>query len=346
MRLVIEEDTLTSERWYPIFDILLLHLEDKRHAFAANDVGQLLGSAWMRRKDKKDRDLITLMATARSHDRLADRNVVKIDATAPAGGRVEDDYTTSLHPQDCLTFLAQPFAVIVENEWFDGAFLLWMAKVLGRDVLIKAYRANRFVFRHAGGKGSMQRSASVLSRGVWPAPNDRHSRAMRLWSCAVLDNDAKHPGHAPNADLVTELVPWVAFAHELARRSIESYLPYTALVRYGRSAAFKERVDALFRLSADQRRHYHMKSGFHVEDDDNPSKPAYLADSKITALEKTLFGSIPDPDWGRLASGFGKKLSLIYTEDQHRPLPADTGAIEAADKAEIDRLLDAIYERI
>lgn len=176
MRLVIEANTLTSERWFPIFDILLLHLEERRHVFAAEDVDQLLGSVWMQGKGRKDRELITYAATARSHDRLVDRNVVRIDLSTPLGGRVDDDFTTSLHPQDCLTFLAQPFSVIVENEWFDGAFLLWMAKALGREALISAYRANRFVFRHAGGKGSLGRSASVLSRGVWPAPNDRHSR--------------------------------------------------------------------------------------------------------------------------------------------------------------------------
>jgi len=346
MRLVIEANTLATERWFPIFDILLLHLEDKRHAFAAEDVEQLRGSAWMRGKGRKDRDLITHAVTARSHDRLADKNVVMIDSSAPRGGRVDDDYTTALHPQDCLIFLAQPFSVIVENEWFDGAFLLWMAKALGRETLISAYRANRFVFRHAGGKGSLQRSASVLSRGVWPSPKGRHIRAMRLWACAVLDNDSKFPGNRPNANLVTELTPWVAFVHELVRRSIESYIPYTALTRYDLSAEFKDRIDALFRLSPDQRRHYNMKIGLRLKDDSNPTKAAYLAAPEISDQEQALFGTIPDADWERLASGFGKKLSVIYAEDQHRPTEADKTAIEASDKAEFERLLDAIYERL
>lgn len=267
MRIAIEANTLADERWFPIFDLLLLHLEDRRHAFAAADIEHLFGSEWLKRKGRQDRELITLIATARSHDRLADKNVVRIDASAPRGGRVDDDFTTTLHPQDCLTFLAQPFSVIVENEWFDGAFILWMARALKRDALISAYRANRFVFRHAGGKGSLERSASVLSRGVWPAPNGRHSRAMRLWACAVLDNDAKYPGHVPNADLISGLAPWVAFVHELARRSIESYIPHTALSRYDRSGFFKDRVDALFRLTPDQRRHYHMKNGLRLKED-------------------------------------------------------------------------------
>jgi len=346
MRLAIDADTLGDERWFPIFDVLLLHLEGKRHAFAVDDLDQLLGSAWVQRKGRQDRDLITRAATARSHDRLADKNVVRIDSSAPAGGRVDDDFTTSLHPEDCLTFLAQPFSVIVENEWFDGAFLLWMARALKRDNLVNAYRANRFVFRHAGGKNSLERSASVLTQGVWPAPNGRHSRAMRLWACAVLDNDAKYPGNAPNAGLIAGLSPWVSFVHELARRSIESYIPHTALIRYDRSNAFKDRVDALFRLTPDQRRHYHMKSGLRLKEDANPTAVAYMAALEITPQEKALFGPIPAADWARLASGFGKKLSLIYTDDRHRPVAADASAIDAGDKAELGRLLDAIYERI
>jgi hypothetical protein len=346
MRLVIEANTLATERWFPIFDLLLLHLEDRRHAFAADDVNQLLRSSWLVGKARKDRELITHAAIARSHDRLSDKNVVRIDASAPAGGRVEDDFTTSLHPQDCLTFLAQPFSVIVENEWFDGAFLLWMARALKRDNFIDAYRSNRFVFRHAGGKGSLERSASVLSRGVWPTPNGRHSRAMRLWACAVLDNDAKYPGHAPNAALIVGLEPWVAFVHELERRSIESYLPHTALKRYDRSHQFKDKVDALFRLTNDQRRHYNMKNGLRLKEDANPTSATYLSALEIEPQEKTLFGSIQAADWPRLASGFGKKLSAIYTDDQHRPIAADTNAIEDNDKTEFSRLLDAIYERI
>ena len=346
MRLLIESNTLATERWFPVFDILLLHLEERRHTFAVEDVKSLLHSSWMQKKSRNDRDLITRSITARSHDRLADKNVVRIDSAVTSGGRVDDEYTTSLHPQDCLTFLAQPFSVIVENEWFDGSFLLWMAKALGREGLITAYRANRLVFRHAGGKGSLERSASVLSTGVWPAPKGRHTRAMKLWSCAVLDNDAKFPGDGPNTEIVRDLAPWVAFVHEFARRSIESYLPYTVLTRYDRSAPFKERVDAIFRLSDEQRRHYPMKVGFRLRDENNPTKATYLASAEVSFREQACFESVADADWVKLASGFGKKMSTIYVEDQFRPTPIDSAAIGELDRAELGRLLDAIYERI
>jgi hypothetical protein len=146
--------------------------------------------------------------------------------------------------------------------------------------------------------------------------------------------------------LISGLTPWVAFVHELARRSIESYIPHTALSRYDRSSSFKYRVDALFRLSLEQRRHYHMKNGFRLKEDANPTSAGYMAAPEISQQEKALFGPIPASDWSRLASGFGKKLSMIYTDIQHRPVAADTSAIENDDKAEFGCLLDAIYERI
>lgn len=346
MRLVIEPNTLANERWFPIFDLLLLYLEDGRHAFAPEDIEGLCASAWLMGRAKKDQELLRQVATARSHDRLADKNIVRIDESAPPGGRVDDNFTTSLHPKDCLTFLAQPFSVILENEWFDGAFILWMASALGREKLIRAYRNNRLVFRHAGGKNWLRRSALVMSDGVWPAPNGRRSKAMRLWACSILDNDAKFPGHAPNAPLVADLTPLVAFVHELKRRSIESYIPHTALKRYDRSPAFKDRVDALFRLTPDQRRHYHMKNGLRLKEDPNPTMAAYMGAPEISAEEKILFSAINAEDWIKLAPGLGKHLSTIYTDNEHRPSRADANAIHNEDRTELENLLDSIYERI
>ena len=59
----------------------------------------------------------------------------------------------------------------------------------------------------------------------------------------MLNNDSRFPGHNPNERIIAELRPLVAFVHQLGRRSIESYLPRTALTRYDRTPAFKEKVD-------------------------------------------------------------------------------------------------------
>lgn len=346
MRLYIEARTLADQRWFPIFDVLLLHIEEGRHSFSLDGLQALLACEWFRPKAINERDLIKKSATVRSQIRLADRSLVVIDSRTPRGGRIDDDYTTSLHPLDCITFLSQPFSVIVENEWFDGAYLLWMAKVVDREKFISSYRANHFVFRHAGGKGSLARSAVVLSKGVWPTPNDRSVRAMKLWACVVLDNDAKFPRHNPNAIIKEELTPLVSFIHELARRSIESYLPYTALTRYDNTSGFKEKIDALSRLTKDQRKHYHMKNGFRYDRQQSPSKVDYAAAAEVHANEKNLFCSVPDSDWPRLASGFGKKLSSIFVENHFRPDSNDKTAIDNDDILELRILIDAIYERI
>ena len=65
-----------------------------------------------------------------------------------------------------------------------------------------------------------------------------------------------------------------------------------------------------------------------------------------TRRKITLFGTVSDADWSRLASGFGRRLSSIFVEDEFRPLRADKSAMNSADIEEIRDLIDAIYERI
>jgi hypothetical protein len=169
---------------------------------------------------------------------------------------------------------------------------------------------------------------------------------MRLWAAAVLDNDDRFPGDNRNAQIVANLQPVVAFVHQLARRSIESYLPHSVLRRFDNSQAFKGKVDALFRMQEDQQRHFHMKNGFRLGDNPNPSKMEYFAAGQVEQDEKTLFFSVDDNDWEKLASGFGRRLSTIYVESEFRPNADDKSAIRPGDADEILTLIDAIYERI
>jgi hypothetical protein len=315
---------------------------------AVECLDRVLGSEWLKERSKADRDLLRLTSTKRSHDRLVDKTSVTIDANCPRGGRIDEvAFDTCLNPLDAIQFLSTLFAVIVEDEWYDGSFLLWMARMLGFNHLITAYRNGRFVFRHAGGKSGMARSALILSYGVWPRKDSADARAFKLWACAVLDNDAKYPGHTPNTNILADLKPYVVFVHQLRRRSIENYLPLAALQRFDKSAAFKRKVDAFFRLSAVQRQHFHMKEGFRFKDQLAPAKHTYLAASSpfVEGGAKRLYSTVADDDWGELAAGFGGALSTIYVDEEHRPRPSDSTGIDAADKRELQELLESIYQR-
>lgn len=312
---------MADARHFPILDVLLVLVEARKHGISIDNLAEVFASPWFANKPKSDRELLQRSALVRSHDALLDKSMVFIDARAKSGGTVHFDRNeTHLHPLDAISFLAIPFAVIVENEDYDGSFLFWMARAVEFDKFIDAYRDGRLNFRHAGGKSGLVRSAKILSRGVWPRQDDR-SRAMRLWCCAVLDNDARFPGEEPNKDIVDTLAPYVSFVHQLKLRTIESYLPYSAMLRFNGSGAFKGKVDALYRLERDAKRHYHMKRGFRLKDGSPPKKAEFMgAASDIVPLEeKALYGNVSDGDWALLNDGFGRGLARIFAEEQFRP---------------------------
>lgn len=206
MKIDVAQSTLNDQKWYPILDVILLLVEEQRHGLAVESLDRVLGSEWVRDRPRADRDLIRLTAIRRSHDNLVDKSIISIDADCPKGGRIDESTSSvSLHPSDGVLLLAQPFNVIVEDEWFDGAFLLWMARALNFDRIVEAYRLGRFQFRHAGGKNSLVRSATIFSRGIWPRTDGRVRVIKRMWVCVVFDNDGRFPGDAPNLKILKDL---------------------------------------------------------------------------------------------------------------------------------------------
>lgn len=346
MKVSVFPNVLQEPQWFPILDVIVLIMEDGRHIFAADEITDILASKWIGQRTVNTRDFIRLAATARSVDALADGRTIVIDSCARRGGVESADRTTIVHPLDAIIFLSTPFQVIVENEWFDGGFILWMAKGLGFTQLLHAYRNNRFVFRHAGGKDSIVRSASTFSGSVWPRPDKSTDRAFRYWMCVVLDNDARDPNDDPNRKIVEEAGLSVSFVHQLVRRSIESYLPKTSLLKFDSSNTFRQRVNALFRMTPDQLRHYHMKRGFRFEKGVEPSRLSFMSSNQVTAEQKALYGGLADADWELLKNGLGRNLSEIFVDPQSRPNTNQEDLVSAEARGELLNLFRSIYENM
>ena len=341
MRIELTSALINEPTWFSIVDVILLLVEERRHSISMSCLPDVLASSWLSTRSPSDRELIRRSVVARSRDSLIDRNLVVVDPAAPRGGRFDrDQRRTTLHPLDAILFLTQPFAVIVENDWYDGAFLLWMSRALGFSKFLEAYRGGRFHFRSAGGKDGLVRSAIALSSGVWAREDQRHRQAKAMWACVVLDSDARFPGDEPNHEIVAEVATHVMFVHQLQKRSIEAYLPFTALHR---AAGPKAKLDALARLDPDQKAHYHMKRGFRLPENPDPSKAEFMAHVKPHPEEKRLFASLPEGEWALLRGGFGRNLSSVFSDDHERPQREDADAISPADRIEILELIKTIY---
>jgi hypothetical protein len=319
-------------------------VEDDRHALAVEEVDALLASRWVGERGADTRDFIRLSATARSVDALADKQTVVIDSAARRGGEAGLHRSTRVHPLDAILFLSTPFQVIVENEWFDGGFLLWMAQGLGFTQLLNAYHKHRFVFRHAGGKDSIERSAKVFSESVWPRSDRTTDRAFRQWMCVVLDNDARDADEDVNRAIIDDTRLHVNFIHQLRRRAIESYLSKETLLGMGRGGTFALKVEALFRMTPDQQRYYHMKRGFRFQKDTEPTKENFLAAERVRAGQKALYGGLHETDWAHLKNGLGGGLSAIFVDPQKRPPLNQPDLVSTEDREELLGLFHSIYE--
>lgn len=329
MRIQFSEATLQEMRWRPIVEVILLLIEDGRHWIDLPDIESVKNNYYAVDKTGSGAtiEMLKQRAKATSFSAVASGPTVQIDPSAPPGGKVDfAERTTSVPPLDAVYFLSQPFAVVLENDWYDGGFLLWMAKALNYQDFLKNYRLRRFEFKNAGGKTGLTRSAQAMSTGVWPLRNGGTDRAFRLWNGVMLDSDAKHPDHAPNASIREECSEHSAWVVELKARSIENYLPLVAMLKAvnGKPPIERTRVRAYFNMSDAQRRHFHMKSGFAIKGNDAPDKQTFLAAADVPQEVKNLYSSVPDHDWAALAPGFGSSLSRIYSDESERP---DTGQV-------------------
>jgi hypothetical protein len=231
----------------------------------------------------------------------------------------------------------QPLHLIVEDESSDGAFVLWMARLLGRDTIRRAYRAGRILFRHAGGKGQLAKSARALTFGVWPRDN-QPILSLQLRAVALLDSDARFPGDQPNSQFVLELDPLVAFAHVLMGRYIESYVPRVYAMRRLESDGRGGSVEAYFRMTEIQRCHFPIRRGF--TDGAVPPLPqdhaAFLADARRDQAERDHFRSVDPADWVQFAGGFGGRLAAVFQERAYRCNLNEPGHLTLSQRAELN----------
>ena len=347
MRVSIVPSVLADTRYFPILDVVALLIEEERHVVDVDSLSLLERSEWVIQRPSDLYEFLKHVALAASYDTSGHQSVVEIDDAAPIGGQYFVNAgvrKTRVRPLEALFFLSTPFQVVVENEEYDGAFLLWMSRILGKSRLVDAYRKKRFVFRHAGGKDSIVRSMRLFSTGIWARSDGKYQRDFSMWLGTFLDNDAKHGADKPNAEIVVEANKLGIFSRQLRRRSIESYLPKSALLAFDKSQNFNRRVDALFRMTEEQRSHYHMKRGFRIAKK-VVSKTELLASPLVSNEEKALYNSVTEADWELLAEGFGSGLSAIFVAQDGRP-DQRMNFSHPDDAVELSGLISAVYEAL
>ena len=350
MNIQVTTKVLDDPRWHPLLDVVvsILQQPESRHAFDTSQYRRVEKSAWLSGASgirASTAEFIRSSARAASRDVPSDAVTLVIDDSAPQSGETIADRAIRIHPFGALTILMQPLHLIVEDEISDGAFVLWMARLLGRDSIIRSYRSGRLLFRHAGGKGQFARSASALTFGVWPKVN-QPILSRRLRAIALLDSDARFPGDEPNAQYVEEVEPHVAFVHMLKARCIESYVPRYYAWRRLESDGGASSVDAYFRMTDSQRCHFPIRVGF--RDGATPPHPqdhaTFLADTNREPAERDHFRSVDPADWARFAGGFGRSLAAVFREPGYRCEPNEPGHLTEKQRTELNSFLTKVIQ--
>ena len=348
MNIKVHPRVLANAIWHPLLDVIvsILAQPNSRHAFDTSEYTALKGSPWLSHATglrASTAEFIRSSAKATSRDGASDAVTLVIDDSAASNGEILQGKVIRAHPLGALTILMQPLHLIVEDEGSDGAFVLWMARLLGRDTLRRSYDDGRLLFRHAGGKGQMAKSAVALTFGVWPRDN-RPILSLQLRAVALLDSDARFPGDQPNAGFVQAVLPHVAAVHMLSGRCIENYAPQKYVRRRLGEDGLAAASDAYFRMTDEQRNYFPIRRGF--LDKATPPQPqalaTFLGDASRDQAERDQYSTVNPQDWAQFAAGFGTRLGTIFQEPAFRCQPNEAILLAPSQRTELNEFLTQV----
>ena len=341
---------LALAQWHPLLDTIVSLLEQPhiRHSVDPAQVGEIEASAWLadaRGYRGSTLELLKRKAGAVAREVPSDAVTLVVDDRASLSGEIASSREIRAHPYCAITLLCHPLYLIVEDEVSDGSFVLWMARLLGREVIQNSYNNGRLLFRHAGGKGQIGKSAKALTYGVWPR-EQRPILSLKLRALALLDSDARFPGDQQNASIIIEVSEHVVFVHQLGRRSIENYVPTKYFRRRLAADGQGGLADAYFRMTDEQQSHFPIKRGF-VDKTEPPqpqSQAAFKADVGRSQAERDLFGTVDAADWPHLAVGFGERLANVYQDPAYRCNASEEGQMSKVPRAELNGFLTKVIQ--
>jgi hypothetical protein len=224
--------------------------------------------------------------------------------------------------------LREPLHLLLENRRNDRAFLETLAPKEWRTKFRQCLEKGYLKIEHGGGLSEMQKYVEETA-GAGEAER------LRLW--VLFDSDAREPGRpsASSAHLATTCQSKNIPYHQLARRTIENYLPAQALQAWAHTVARQEqrdqrrrKVEAWASMSAEQRHHYNMRGGF--------------SDDRKAGMISVFFG-----EWQKhsdLQDGFTAKITELFHE---RDFPILEAWLQrGGQQEEVLSILTAIFRRL
>ena len=311
---IMPEACAGSDALYSL-QMLLRSFVEERHEWAADEAAVTAMAIYFEEK------VPTLAPAVRSLGQKAIVDAVWSAGSVKAAGapvRVTDADLPELAEDLCRAAV-----LIVEDLINDGAFVRAVAKVFGNQRVLKALDKQWLVLRHAGGTG---RFPAVVEA-------ERAGFKVLLRIAVLADSDRLVPGQrTPMHDKADDFQAAGLAVHVLALREAENYLPGRVLAECGDRSTASSMLNALRRLTPQQRDHYDMKRGF----------GGRRRSAQIHSWQQSLFGSLDQRTLNTLRDGFGDGLLPIFERHSSSVTVADIAALGAHVEADLRALLSAI----
>jgi hypothetical protein len=274
-------------------DRLLHRVIDEVHHLIVLDAEHLEQTAWFQGLRPHRKELVRSVVYAVAFMTPGRRLVVGNDLSLPAAAK--------------LAYKA--LQVLVEDKQSDGRLVKVAVNTYGHAETKRLWEHKPTTgvavdILHGGGNGGLQKELERIVR-------EAHEETLPARLVVMTDSDARWPGDiSAKARSIEQLciihaVPFVV----LSCRNAESYIPDAVLLRWAEEpnrAGAQKQVEALTRLTVEQRDHYRMKGGHGMREADRADAPA---------KQRALYASVPAADRAALRGFHDKIISILKKDD-------------------------------
>ncbi|AUX46506.1 uncharacterized protein SOCE26_080120 [Sorangium cellulosum] len=272
-----------EERVLDALDAILVRVEDDVHEAELIDVDELEASAWYQSSRRDRQKLLEKIAEASLHrsPRKRGPHLRRVEVSDPATAA------------QARVIAHAPLLVLVENDISDGSLVEAALRTLAEPATIELcfgapsqLEPPAFKMESRGGHGE-------LKKLIVSCIKDAAARGRRPRMVVITDSDGEWPGEVKShaQEIRTDCARHGIPCPPLNKRTAENYIPdavWHAWVSDPDKTAAKPMVEALLRLSREQRDHVNMARPDQSPWDKNKPKAVALFQGVSTADEDIL----------------------------------------------------------
>lgn len=324
MRVVIALDAFADDTQWRFLDQIVYKVVDGWHDWLIEDPKSIEETGWLEGKGRDWlRELFQKAALAAGYPRSSGFHKRQILVSS------HGHESEALPPKQAADYVSTPLAVLMENRFTDGIFLDTVLNLLASDEMNEQRRTapNSIYYDSPGGNRE-------LPKLVVDYTGRAKAKKIPVRAVVFTDSDGTVPGESQQAALcVRQTCEQEGVSCMILRkRAIENYIPDEVLDACIPNQNYEKRliVDAVKRLSPEQRDHYSMKKGLKLQG----ASPSVQA----------LYAGISAADLHELTKGFGRNV-IEKLRDFSSAISAE--ALRQRDgQGELDRLVQMIADEL